>query len=242
MVVSPVCHHLEVNRTGRLFATREELRRAGSRGRTAEQLAQLFEVSVRTVKRDVSALQHAGFPVRARPGPGGGYVVDRSATLPPVNFTESEVVGLAAAVAASRGHPFDRELRTVFAKVLDAMDAHTRARAALLADRVWIDAVHDGRSNRNLRKIEQGLAEQRVLALRYCDSQGAETQRRVDPALLAHTAGHWYLVAHCRTAEAIRWFRLDRVQSANLTNEKADCVPVESAGQPPPTARSLNDF
>lgn len=240
--MSPLCHYLWVNRTDRLFAIREELRRAGRVGRTAEQLAQKFEVSPRTVKRDVSTLQHAGFPLWARPGPGGGYVVDSNATLPPVNFTESEVVGLAAAASASHGQPFDRELQTVLAKVLNAMDGHARNRASLLANRIWIDGGADGRSTRNLRRIEQGLAEQRVLTLRYCDRNGTQTRRRVDPAILANTGGQWYLVAHCRTAEAIRWFRLDRIEAANITNERAFFVPVESVGKPPPSARSLSDF
>jgi predicted DNA-binding transcriptional regulator YafY len=50
------------------------------------------------------------------------------------------------------------------------------------------------------------------------------------PVLLGHKDGHWYLVARCHTAEAIRWFRLDRVEAANLTNERASDVPVDSVG------------
>lgn len=73
--MSLVCHYLRMNRTDRLYALREELRRAGSVGRTADRLAETFEVSVRTVKRDISTLQHGGFPVWAQPGPGGGYAV-----------------------------------------------------------------------------------------------------------------------------------------------------------------------
>jgi predicted DNA-binding transcriptional regulator YafY len=231
-----------MNRTDRLFAIREELRGAGPAGRTAGRLAEVFEVSVRTIKRDVTALEQSGFPVWARPGPGGGYVVDRSATLPPINFTESEVVGLAAATAAMRGQPFDQDLKAVLTKVLGAMDSSARKRAALLADRVWIDTKGDQRRTRSLRRIEQSLAEQRVLALRYRDRHGADSQRRVDPIVVARTNGNWYLVAHCRTAQAIRWFRLDRIETANLTNERAADVPVEAVGSPPPTARAVSDI
>ena len=74
-----------MNRTDRLYALREELRRAGAAGRSAEQLADRFEVSARTVKRDISALQQGGFPVWARPGPGGGYAVEAEATLHPLS-------------------------------------------------------------------------------------------------------------------------------------------------------------
>jgi predicted DNA-binding transcriptional regulator YafY len=108
------CHHLPMNRTDRLYALREELRRAGPEGRTAEQLAARFEVSARTVKRDVSALQQGGFPVWARIGRIGGYVVDRNATLPPVNITAAEATALAAALGLrSSGNGSGSTTRTI---------------------------------------------------------------------------------------------------------------------------------
>lgn len=228
-----------MNRTDRLYALREELRRAGQAGRTADRLAETFEVSVRTVKRDISALQHGGFPVWARPGPGGGYVVDPGATLPPVNFTDAEASGLAAAVAAHRGQPFDGHARAALVKVLGVMDAATRERAERLGGRIWIDHDEEPGEVTTRRAVEQALHEQRVLSLRYRDERGRETSRRVDPVLLAHAQGRWYLVAYCRTREAVRWFRLERIAAAHLTVEPAAAIPVASIGTPPSTARSV---
>ncbi|MFT4228028.1 helix-turn-helix transcriptional regulator [Micropruina sp.] len=230
-----------MNRTDRLYAIREELRRAGSTGRTAERLATLFEVSVRTVKRDISTLQHGGFPVWAQPGPGGGYVVDASATLPPVNFTDAEVSGLAAAVAAHRGQPFDSHARAALAKVLSVMDAATRERSEELGSRIWIDHTEALSGGPARKAIEQALHERRVLSMRYRSGNGEETTRRVDPVLLAHTQGQWYLVAHCRTREAIRWFRLDRIATAHPTAEPSRAIPVDSVGTPPPAAKAIAD-
>ena len=76
-----------MNRIDRLYALVEELRAAGPRGRTARQLAGHFEVSVRTIERDLSALGQAGVrwrPSRAAPA---ATRVDRSMSLPPLNFT-----------------------------------------------------------------------------------------------------------------------------------------------------------
>jgi predicted DNA-binding transcriptional regulator YafY len=225
-----------MNRTDRLYAVREELRRAGSAGRTAEQLSQTFEVSVRTIKRDISTLQQGGFPVWARPGPGGGYVVDAAASLPPINFTDAEATGLAAVIAAHRGQPFDGHARTALTKVLSAMDAQARERATELSNRVWIDHT-DGPSDARVRRaIERALHEGLVVSLRYRDRHGDESSRRVDPVLFAHTRGTWYLVAHCRSREAIRWFRLDNVSAAHCTTERAATLPVECVGTPPATA------
>lgn len=231
-----------MNRTDRLYALREELRRAGGTGRTAGRLAEVFEVSVRTIKRDISALQHGGFPVYARPGPGGGYVVDTAATLPPVNFTDAEVSGLAAAVAAHRGQPFDGHARAALVKVLAVMDGPARTRATVVNERVWINHTDTPQDARTRHTIERALHEQRVLVLHYRDTHDAQTVRRVDPVLLARSRGQWYLVGNCRTRKAIRWFRLDRMTAAHLTGETAAGIPVEAVGTPPGTARAVADL
>lgn len=237
--MSLVCHYLSVNRTDRLYALREELRLAGSAGRSADRLSETFEVSVRTIKRDVSTLQHGGFPVRARPGPGGGYVVDTAATLPPVNFTDAEVGGLAAAVEAHRGQPFDSHARAALAKVLSVMDLPARQRATTLLDCIWIDQSGTGIGTPARRAVEQALRAKQVVALGYRDGDDVLSHRRADPILLAFTHGRWYFVAYCRRAAAIRWFRLDRIESAYLTSEAATVVPVGTLGVPPDTAEPV---
>jgi predicted DNA-binding transcriptional regulator YafY len=237
--MSWVCHHFPVNRTDRLYALREELRRAGRAGRTAERLAGIFEVSPRTIKRDIATLQHGGFPVRARPGPGGGYVVDRAATLPPVNFTDAEVAGLAAAVAAHRGQPFEGHARAALAKALSVMDSQARDRAAMMNDRVWIDHTEPPGDARIRRAVERALQEQRVVVLRYRDRHDA---LRIDPVVVARTAGHWYLVGRCRAEREIRWFRLDHIVSAHLTSDPSAAIPVEDIGRPPATAKPVSDL
>ena len=84
-----------MNRTDRLYAIVEELRAVAPRPRSGRWLALRFEVSTRTVERDIAALQQAGVPVYAEPGRTGGYVLDRATTLPPVNVTPAEAVAIA---------------------------------------------------------------------------------------------------------------------------------------------------
>lgn len=228
-----------MNRTDRLYALREELRRAGSVGRTADRLADIFEVSVRTIKRDISALQHGGFPVWAQPGPGGGYLVDADATLPPVNFTDAEVSGLSAAVSAHRGQPFDSHARAALAKVFSVMGAAAAERSKTLGNRIWIDHTDTPGEAQTRRAVEQALHERCVLSMRYRDQHGKETSRCIDPVLLTHTEGRWYLVGQCRTRDAIRWFRLDRIITARPTAEPTVDIPVENIGTPPSTAKAI---
>lgn len=121
-----------MQRTERLFALAEYLR--GRRtGVTAEELAERFEVTVRTIYRDLDALRDAAFPVAAERGRGGGYALDRSYSLPPVNFTAREaalLVALGKYAVDMRLLPFVETTQTALDKVRAALS--TSAQRELL--------------------------------------------------------------------------------------------------------------
>lgn len=232
-----------MNRTDRLYALAEELRRVGRAGTTSTRLARLFEVSPRTVKRDVSALQQAGLPVVAQAGLGGGYVLAASVGLPPVNFTPAQAVALALAVRAlPAGSPFGTDAEAARAKVLDALPPADRARADELAGRVWSRPDGGGEvvPPSVLRAVEESLGRHRVLAVEYRRADGTVSRRRIEPVVLARTEGRWYVIAWCQTREDLRWFRLARLVRADLTPEAFTPRPVASVGTAPPDARPVS--
>jgi predicted DNA-binding transcriptional regulator YafY len=93
-----------------------------------------FEVSTRTIERDIAALQQAGVPIWATSGPGGGYSLDPQTTLPPLNFSPSEAAAIALALAASGSIPFGDAARAALRKVTAAMSAASREGAHALLD------------------------------------------------------------------------------------------------------------
>jgi len=213
-----------VNRTERLYAVAEALRAAGEDGRTSEWLAARFEVSTRTIKRDVTALQEAGRPIAGSGGRGGGYRIDPAVTLPPIAFTPAEAIAIATLMSVPGQVPYATEGRRALAKVLDAMVPGGRAGARTLARRVWTRpaAGARGASSRALRVVEEAVARQVVVVIDYVDGDDAESRRRpVEPLGFANTRGHWYLMAWCRWRRAGRWFRLDRIRRADLTTQPA---------------------
>lgn len=236
------CHDLEqavgVKRTERLHALSEMLRRAGTRGYSAERLASEFGVSVRTIKRDLTALDNSGVPVWSRPGPGGGYGLSTRATLPPISLTPVQAVALLAATAASADAPYSDLASAGIKKVLDVLDPGTRAKANELAGRIWVNAAEPPvRAVRSA--LEEAMAEQRVVRLRYLDGNGNHTTRDVEPIMFGSTEGRWYLIGWCRLRNAIRWFRLTRVEHATVTKIECTGHSVEEVGAPPATASSV---
>jgi len=239
-VMSPSPGMLDpVNRTERLYAIAEELRAAGSRGRTSAWLARRLEVSTRTVKRDLDALLQAGLPLWAQAGPGGGYVLD-SAGMPPLSVTGAEAAAIAVALAALPDLPFAVDGRSALSKVLAAMPAAERARAESIAARLWLRTPEEVPRPAVARVIDEALRRQRVLVIGFRDRDGGETERAVEPVALAATGGHWNLLAWCRLREGPRWFRTDRITAAHLTTEPApEHDPATLFGTPPPDAHPV---
>ncbi|MCC5580688.1 YafY family transcriptional regulator [Microtetraspora sp. AC03309] len=220
-----------MNRTDRLYALVEDLRAISPRCRSARDLARRFEVSARTIERDIGALQQAGVPIYAEPGRRGGYALEKSMSLPPLNFTPAEAVAVAIALSRAEEQPFADQARSALRKLVAAMPGAEGERARTLATRVQI-VIDEKRESASavpiVKVIEAAVLGHSVLRIRYADRAGATTSREVEPGTFVYgRSGSWYLVGWCRLRDAVRVFRLDRIVSAALTDERAPYRPVE---------------
>lgn len=208
-----------VNRTHRLYGLVEELRAVSPRPRSARRLAERFEVSVRTIERDLAALQQSGLPIWAEPGRTGGYVIDASATLGPTGFTPDEALAVLIGLGALRHSPFRQSAQTAARKVLAVMPHREAARATALASRVhFLESEEDPVVP---TEFATALRADRVVRLRYLDAGGAESTRDVEPLGSIGREGHWYLIAWCRLRDGVRAFRGDRMLSVEITDERS---------------------
>lgn len=168
-------------RTARLFALAEHLR-ARRTGVTAEALAARFRVSVRTIYRDLDGLRDAELPLVAEAGRGGGYALDRSYTLPPVNFTVREAALLVTAgemLVEQRLLPFSDTLKGAIDKVRAALPARSQRELGELTKTLSYVGVPAHAVAPAVRQaIEEAWFERRSLAIRYQGSKGV-TERTV---------------------------------------------------------------
>ena len=166
----------EVNRTDRLYAIVEELRARFPWPVSRRWLAEHFEVSSRTIERDIAGLQQAAVPIWSQPGPEGGYGIDAGHTLPPLNLTALEATAVAVALAAAGDAPYAGHARTAAAKVAAVLtgtggdpDTAARIRDTIAPTRSAIVAA-----------VERAVAEGRVAELSYRDREGRTSRRQVE--------------------------------------------------------------
>jgi predicted DNA-binding transcriptional regulator YafY len=204
-----------MNRMDRLYALVEELRAAGSRGRTARQLAEHFEVSLRTVERDLSALGQAGVPLATRTGRTGGYTLDRSMSLPPLNFTPREAAAVAVALSRSEHVMFARDARSALQKIMAAMPERTleEARSTAAKVRLILQPAPDPDA-KTAETIWRAVRDNHSLRIRYIDVRGVETEREVEPQHVVVGPNGSYLTAWCHLRSDDRVFRMDRITRA----------------------------
>jgi predicted DNA-binding transcriptional regulator YafY len=211
-----------MNRTDRLVAMVMFLQ--GRRVVRAEELAAHFEISVRTVYRDIVALSEAGVPVAGEAGIG--YSLVRGYHLPPVMFTADEAMALFVGSEMVR-HFTDASLEgptmTALLKIRSVLprerqdDVDRLGQSMVLEERPVTDKAID---KRVLLPLQQAIVARRVLRLVYrARGGGEETVRDVEPLGVTYYGGAWYLVGWCRLRKDFRQFKLARLKGLTLLDE-----------------------
>ncbi len=194
-----------------------------TRGRTtAEALAAEFEVSVRTIYRDIDALSAAAVPVYADRGPGGGFqLLDGYRTkLTGLSPAEAETLFLAGLPAPAAELGLADVLTTAQLKLTAALPERTRASAHRVAQRFHLDPVDWFRSAdaaRLLPEIAKAVWSETCVDIRYKRGAGAVT-RRLKPLGLVLKAGTWYAVA--QVDEQTRTYRVANVLDLTATDQR----------------------
>lgn len=222
----------DISRLSRLTAILIQLQ--SRRLSTSTALAERFGVSVRTIYRDIRALEEAGVPVIAIEGKG--YTLVEGYALPPVSFTEQQANALITAeqlVMRNRDASFVRDYNDAIIKIKAVLHHGVQHKAELLSDRMVIgyDSEEKSCTSNNLSVIQLALTNFNLLRIDYqaADPQ-AKTSRIIEPFALYSAQQNWILIAFCRLRNEFRSFRLDRVQHLVVLDDKFEPHQMTLAG------------
>jgi predicted DNA-binding transcriptional regulator YafY len=213
--------------TTRVLALLELLQTHGRM--SGAELAPRLGVDRRTLRRYVGKLEDIGIPITAERGRAGGYALMPGFKLPPMMFTEDETLALSLGLLAARGLGLAEAAPAVAsaqAKLERVMPDGLKRRVRAIDETVKLDAARaiapasNRASNRALVALTDAAQACRRVVLRYRDQQGEASVRRFDSYGVALRHGRWYVAGMCHLRQALRTFRLDRVEDVEPLAEQ----------------------
>lgn len=189
---------------------------------TATELAKKFGISVRTVYRDIRALEQSGIPIVTEEGIG--YSLMEGYKLPPIMFTEKEANALITAeqfVLRSKDSSLVKEFSEAIAKIKSVLRYSNKEKAELLAERVFFGRNFEAQvTSQNLAEIQLALTNFQLVRITYETADGKISDRTIEPfALYNSPQEDWTLAAYCRLRKDFRSFRLDRMKKVLVLEE-----------------------
>lgn len=186
---------------------------------SAQTLADRFEVSLRTIYRDIDAINMAGIPVRSISGVGGGIEIMPNYKIDRKTFSTNDLSAILMGLSNISNMMQSKELSNALAKVKSFIPANSAKDIELKANQIYIDLSPwmGGRDAQNyLEMIKKALHEKNNLSFDYADRYGNKTTRSVEPYQLVMKNSHWYVHGYCLKRNDFRLFRLFRMSNLQL--------------------------
>lgn len=188
----------------------------------AQELADMFEVSPRTIYRDIDTINMAGIPVCSIPGVGGGFEIMPKYKIDRTVFSTADLSAILMGLSGLSDMMLGNELINALAKVKSVIPADKAKDVELKVNQISID-LSPWMGNRNIQAsfemIKMALQENRMLTFEYIAHHGNKTARMVEPYQLVLKSSHWYLQGYCHERSDYRFFRLSRISNLQMIEE-----------------------
>ena len=188
----------------------------------AQELADMFEVSPRTIYRDIDTINMAGIPVCSVSGVGGGFEIMQKYKIDRKVFSTSDLSAILMGLSSLSNMIRGDELVNALAKVKSFIPADRAKDIEIKANQIYID-LSPWMGNRNiqpyLEMIKSALQESRLLSFEYSDRYGNKTVRTAEPYQLVLKNSQWYLQGYCYNRNDFRLFKLFRMSNLQIQEE-----------------------
>lgn len=188
---------------------------------TARDIADKYDISIRTVYRDIRTLEKSGIPIVTEEG--RGYSIMEGYKLPPVMFTEEEAMALITVeqlVLKNKDKSLSDSYVNAVTKIKSILQHTQKKKTEFLTSRLQIrDNKNDEKTSQYLIQLQSYIANFQVIQIDYVSLSEYKSQRHIEPFALYTTQDNWILIAYCRQKSDFRAFRLDRIQRIKPINE-----------------------
>lgn len=189
---------------------------------SASKLAEMFEVTPRTIYRDIETINLAGIPIIAYPGANGGIGIMEEYKINKKLFTTTDITTLLMGLGSISKAMTNDEIINTLAKVKGLVsDEHIRD-IELRSSQITIDPtpwMGNKNMQSNLEKIKNALDEKKYLSFEYFNRSGKKSSRKIEPYRLVLKESHWYLQGYCPSKEDFRIFKLSRILELEILDD-----------------------
>ncbi|NMH86407.1 helix-turn-helix transcriptional regulator [Flavivirga algicola] len=190
---------------------------------TASELAKKFDVSIRTVYRDIRKLEEAGVPVTTIEG--RGYSLMEGYSVAPVQFTEKQANALITAehlINQSKDASFIKDFNEALTKIKSVFRTSIQEKSELLQSKIHIfNPTYENISSNALSEIQLAITNFNFIEINYCKANDTNVSfRKIEPCAMYSTQHKWILIAWCHLRQEYRSFRVDRIQHFKILQEK----------------------
>ncbi|MEK4300221.1 YafY family protein [Oceanobacillus sp. FSL W8-0428] len=186
---------------------------------SAQELANMFEVSKRTIYRDIDAINMAGIPIYSTSGVGGGFEIMKNYKMDSKVFSTTDISTILTGLSSLSNMMQSNELVNTLAKVKSFIPVDRADEIKLKTDQIHID-LSQWIGYRNVQPyleiIKIALQENKLLSFEYADRHGNKTKREVESYQIVLKSNHWYFQGYCYKRNDFRLFKLARISNLKL--------------------------
>ena len=189
---------------------------------SASKLAEMFEVTPRTIYRDIETIQAAGVPIVTYTGTNGGIGILENYKIDKKFFTKEDMITIMTGLGSISSSVTNSGLNKVLTKLQSLIPEDHTHEIKLKSGQVVIDLTTwsgNKKLQANLIKIKEALNQRRYLIFKYLDGNGKSTERKVEPYQLLWKEEKWYINSYCTMRNDFRLFKLSRISYLKVLDE-----------------------
>jgi len=196
---------------------------------TADELAKTFEVSVRTIQRDIDILCNSGIPIYGEVGKYGGYHITENYKLDKNYISPSEINTLLEILNSFKNTLFKDSVRDLLSKFSNLSNSSIKNNKLLIDSTPWGNTKI---RSKKLDTIYEAVEQNRLISFEYTDQYKNNTKRTIEPYTIIMKGNSWYLYAYCTIRNDYRLFNINRVNNIIIKEqfpERIDFEPFENS-------------
>lgn len=185
----------------------------------AKYLAEMFEVSIRTIYRDLDSINQAGIPIVAISGPGNGVSILKSYKVEKRLFSTNDITTLLMALGSIQSNLPSSEITTTLAKIKGMMPVENQKELHFRTNQIKIDLtpwIYSGSGLEKIQLIKTAIEHQNIIRFQYKDNKQKISDRNIEPYCLLLKGEYWYVQGYCLLREDFRTFKILRMKNLRV--------------------------